>query len=149
MCGSQSVVASRLPSFPPASAQADAAHSETANTLLFRKPLPYLSCQNVCWIEAASLKMCAAWIEVANLVWEDLPSCFLSLALESAASWSHLLKAMFTFMLQFLHTSGIALAPHLPVMPAEASFSALGAPSSQFWLFHKPKLCFSCPGLMS
>lgn len=123
MCGSQSVVASLLPSSLPSSAQADAAHSEIANTLLFCQLLPHRSCQDVCWTAAASLAR------------EDLPSYFFLLALEFAASWSHLLQATLTFMLQFLHTSGIALAPHLPVMPAETSFSALGAPPLSFGYF--------------
>nr|XP_048312964.1 ATP synthase subunit C lysine N-methyltransferase isoform X1 [Myodes glareolus] len=51
----------------------------------------------------------------------------------------------------------VAVSPHVwnclgSSPPSNASrdlFLSSWGPSSQFWLFHKPKLCFSCPGLMS
>lgn len=51
----------------------------------------------------------------------------------------------------------VAVSPHVwnclgSSPPSNASrdlFLSSWGPSSQFWLFHKLKLCFSCPGLMS
>lgn len=57
------------------------------------------------------------------------------------------MEAIPTFILQFLHMSRTILATDLPVTRAEASVPALGGPFSQFWVFHKPKLSFGCPGL--
>lgn len=76
------------------------------------------------------------WREAVSLVREDTPlPCFLFLTLEFSDSCIHLSKAVLAFVLQFFNL----LITDLPVTPTEASVPALGGPSPQCQVFHKPK----------